>query len=75
MTNSDPAETDPETLRRMPYQKPQPAEILPDLVVNNAIPDDENALDFVLSWTWTSRPITGSHSSSIAARSRVTRSR
>ncbi|WP_159714646.1 2,4'-dihydroxyacetophenone dioxygenase family protein [Geminicoccus flavidas] len=32
---------DPETIRRMPYQKPQPSEILPDLVVPNAIPDDE----------------------------------
>ena len=41
MTNSGPADTDPETQRRMPYQKPQPAEILPDLVVANAIPLDE----------------------------------
>ncbi len=32
---------DPETLRRMPYQQPQPAEMLPDLVVPNAIPTDE----------------------------------
>lgn len=32
---------DPETLRRMPYQLPQPQEALPDLVVPNAIPVDE----------------------------------
>src|SRR5690242_14147758 len=36
-----PGDIDPETLRRMPYQKPQPVEMLPDLVVPNAIPTDE----------------------------------
>lgn len=32
---------DADTLRRMPYQKPQPAEIRPDLVVAPAIPEDD----------------------------------
>ncbi|MBV8140951.1 MAG: 2,4'-dihydroxyacetophenone dioxygenase family protein [Verrucomicrobia bacterium] len=32
---------DPETLRRMPYQYPQPKEALPELVIPNAIPQDE----------------------------------
>jgi 2,4'-dihydroxyacetophenone dioxygenase len=32
---------DAETLRRMPYQFPQPAHSLPDLVVTNAVPEDE----------------------------------
>jgi 2,4'-dihydroxyacetophenone dioxygenase len=32
---------DAETLRRMPYQYPQPKEALADIVVANAIPEDE----------------------------------
>src|SRR4051794_24575716 len=35
------AELDAKTLQRMPYQHPQPKEALPDLVVPNAIPQDE----------------------------------
>ena len=41
MVTQPPGEIDPETLRRMPYQKPQPVEMLPDLVVSNAIPTDD----------------------------------
>ena len=42
-TTAGPAETDldAETLRRMPYQKEQPAEMLPDMVVADAVPQDE----------------------------------
>lgn len=32
---------DPDALRRMPFQLPQPPGMLPDLVVPHAIPDDE----------------------------------
>lgn len=33
---------DAATLKRMPYQLPQPRECLPDLVVSPAVPQDEN---------------------------------
>ena len=35
------ADLDPEVLRRMPYQYAQPGAMLPDLVVPDAIPEDE----------------------------------
>jgi 2,4'-dihydroxyacetophenone dioxygenase len=34
-------EVDAETLRRMPYQHSQPKEALPELVIPNAIPQEE----------------------------------
>ena len=39
----------------------------------NVIADDENALEWVASWTWISRPITGSQVSRMGARSVMTR--
>ena len=32
---------DPETLRRMPFQFPQPVDMIPDLVIPDAVPADE----------------------------------
>lgn len=41
MSDNKTNEQDLDAQRRMPYQKAQPSEILPDLIVTNAIPTDE----------------------------------
>ena len=40
-TDSAKSGLDPETLRRMPFQFPQPVDMVPDLVVSDAVPSDE----------------------------------